>query len=120
MEIPFGKYKGFDVRDLPEHYLCWLKDNVQMNESLRLAVEYALFLLSGEIGAEDAAKDARFPTDARDMARLVISQGFRQLAGQVHPDKGGSHVAMVVLNHAKEYLQELIVDHPPDTHRRRR
>lgn len=42
MLMPFGKFKGQPVADLPEWYLRWLADEVDLFGPLRKAVESAL------------------------------------------------------------------------------
>lgn len=36
--MPFGKYKGKKIDEIPDSYLIWLYDNVNMNYMLREAV----------------------------------------------------------------------------------
>jgi len=40
--IPFGKYKGEYVCDLPIRYLTWLEDNIELDEELSEAVSKAI------------------------------------------------------------------------------
>lgn len=35
--MPFGKYRGVDVEDLPDHYLAWLL-SIELRPALRDAV----------------------------------------------------------------------------------
>lgn len=37
-EMPFGKYKGTPIADIPDSYLIWLHENVNMNDMLKEAV----------------------------------------------------------------------------------
>lgn len=38
MKMPFGKYKGEEIGDLPSTYLEWLVENVAMDDKLEEAV----------------------------------------------------------------------------------
>lgn len=42
MTMPFGKYKGQYVFDLPIGYLEWLQNNVPLRENLEKAVSKAI------------------------------------------------------------------------------
>lgn len=42
MTMPFGKYKGEYIFDLPIGYLEWLKDNVELNYRLEKVVDRAI------------------------------------------------------------------------------
>lgn len=42
--MPFGKYKDEYIGDIPNNYLEWLYDNVELNGKLREAVSYVLDL----------------------------------------------------------------------------
>ena len=39
MRIPFGKYKGQDITALPDEYLLWLLENIELRDPLLSAVE---------------------------------------------------------------------------------
>ena len=39
MTMPFGKFRGFDVEDLPDDYLSWLYSLPGLRNPLRRAVE---------------------------------------------------------------------------------
>lgn len=82
MRMPFGKYRGFQVDDLPEDYLQWLIDNVDLREPLRSAVYET-------VGLEMSAS---LP------AGNEIKQIYRRLARKWHPDHGGSTEAMQAIN----------------------
>jgi hypothetical protein len=42
MEMPFGKYKGEEIADIPRPYLVWLSENVELFGSLKSEVEGVL------------------------------------------------------------------------------
>ncbi len=45
MRMPFGKYRGLDLEDLPDEYLEWLL-SIDLREKLRSALEAILQLHS--------------------------------------------------------------------------
>lgn len=38
MLMPFGKYKGMEIEDMPQYYLEWMIDNIEMYPELEQAV----------------------------------------------------------------------------------
>lgn len=46
--MPFGKYKGECIVDIPLSYLEWIYDNLELNGDLQQAVSDAIDLLSSE------------------------------------------------------------------------
>ena len=94
--MPFGKYRGRAVSELPEDYLEWLQENVDLRPPLAAAVAAALE------AAEAAEMDARrYPVgiDAE-----LVQRVYRRLAIKWHPDKGGNLEAMKAVN---EFYDEL-------------
>jgi Putative quorum-sensing-regulated virulence factor len=101
MKMPFGKYKGHEVEALPEAYLLWLWENVELREPLRSAVRRAL--------REDTSSPrSGVSTEVRAMAREMVSARYHSLAQKHHPDHGGRHADMVTLNRAKEWLDTVV------------
>jgi len=96
--MPFGKYRGVNVEALPEPYLLWLLENIDLREPLRSAVEEAL---TGETDPPVGISN-----EVKAMAKQVIDSGYRTLAQRFHPDLGGRHMDMVNLNEARKWLKE--------------
>ncbi len=95
--MPFGKYRGELLEDLPTDYLEWL-GSLQLREPLRSHVE-----------AEHARRYAESTTVAFPhvgLANQIITAGYRALALRLHPDAGGDHDSMVALSRAREWLSE--------------
>ena len=38
MQMPFGKYQGFELEEIPRSYLQWLADNLDLYGDLRTAI----------------------------------------------------------------------------------
>ena len=47
-QMPFGKYKGESLLDIPVSYLEWVYYNIELNGDLEQAVSYAIDLLRSE------------------------------------------------------------------------
>jgi hypothetical protein len=98
--MPFGKFKGTPLESLPDDYLGWLT-TIELKEPLLSAV--------AEERERRAAATPRHPPhlDAvREVAKEIVGVGYRELARRSHPDAGGSHQKMVVVNAARNLLQE--------------
>lgn len=48
IQMPFGKYKGESLLDIPVSYLEWVYDNIELNGDLEKAVSDAIDLLTSE------------------------------------------------------------------------
>src|SRR4051794_30706095 len=101
MRMPFGKFKGYAVADLPADYLTWLWETCDLREPLRSAVQKAL---SSEDGA--LARSSDLPPELRPVVQEIVSVGYRLLAMKLHPDQGGDHQRMTRLNQARDWLRE--------------
>lgn len=95
--MPFGKYKGQYLYDLPTDYLRWL---------LTIDLHFPLF---SAVQAElESRRDARPPppppapppADIKSKVRAW----HRALVLKYHPDRGGSHEAMIAVNDAYDSL----------------
>jgi len=42
MEMPFGKYEGEEISDLPISYVEWCLDNLDLDDWLEVELEHAL------------------------------------------------------------------------------
>ena len=99
MEMPFGKYRGVMVSELPFNYLQWLT-GIELLEPLRTVVqnEYDDRLLD-QSRSEDPTIDYRVIDE-------IVSAGVRSLARTYHPDVGGDHHKMTAVNTAADWLRE--------------
>lgn len=46
--MPFGKYKGEQLLDIPVSYLEWIYDNLELNGDLKKSVSDAIDILRAE------------------------------------------------------------------------
>ena len=81
MKIPFGKWKGQDLADLPDDYLDWL-----------LTIELREPLHSGIVREAYARMRApREPTGLRTLDTNKVKRVYRSLAFEYHPDRVGGN-----------------------------
>lgn len=83
------------MRDIPEDYLEWLLENVELRGRLYGAVVDAL---------HRHETFELMPEPEPDTVRSI----YRELAMKYHPDRGGSTTAMAALNEFYERLKSAI------------
>lgn len=109
MEMPFGKYYGTPVEDLPDYYLRWLyMGNIAQNDDLHHAIEeewerrqYRRTYNPPPPWNQQYRPWTPPPPPPpppwelsglsepqRELALRLIEKGFKALALEVHPDKG--------------------------------
>lgn len=99
--MPFGKYRGVELADLDDRYLGWLK-GLDLREPLRSAVlaEFERRFITEKWSTPSS--------DVQTMALEIVSAGYRKLALDHHPDKGGSTTVMQLVNAAADHLRQLL------------
>lgn len=104
MKMPFGKFRGYPVSELPREYLEWLTENIDLREPLASAVEAAL-----SSGGDDRALSysGNLPPELKPIVSEIVSAGYRTVARRLHPDAGGRHEDMQKLNAARDWLRKL-------------
>jgi hypothetical protein len=123
LKMPFGKYYGTAVADLPYGYAMWLWNNVDLPRwGIKCAVRDRLGLSDEEEGEdkddallqelgeiqerlEQALHTGRQPqralleaADENERLKQCMKTVYRKLSFRCHPDRGGDHEAMVLLN----------------------
>ena len=105
--MPFGKYAGALLTDLPDQYLAWLQTPpVVLREPLKSFV-------ADEAARRERLRDAQraadlVTPDVIDAANEIIKHGVRALTRTRHPDAGGSVDAMAAVNNAAELLRAML------------
>lgn len=106
MYMPFGKYKGWHLSDVPVDYLEWLVTWNGLRDSMRYEVQQELRRRFGTRSygtrAPPEPKEARIGVDVADVWR-------RKMAFEFHPDRGGTVEGMRAINRGYEYLRELLL-----------
>lgn len=108
MRMPFGKYRGWELEALPDEYLEWLM-SIDLRNHLASGVEreYERRFVNSQRDNEAIRKVIPEP-EVLDLAFRIISIGYKRLATQMHPDAGGEHGEMVLLNAANDYLHKYL------------
>ena len=88
--MPFGKYRGYEVGEIPFKYLKWLWNKVKLYGELQDEV------------AEIVQAYEYLPIP--DLDTDHIRTAYSRMARKWHPDAGGTHEAMATIN---EFYQEL-------------
>jgi hypothetical protein len=114
--MPWGKYKGRELSDVPGSYLCWALEEATLMPGLRSAIRREL--------------DRRFPPEPPSsppppprtngalaaelypMARELVKAEFKKLALVHHPDHGGTSSDMRLLLDAHQALERLLGEPP--------
>jgi Putative quorum-sensing-regulated virulence factor len=107
MDMPFGRYKGRDLRELPDAYLRWLMELPDLYGSLRDAVED-----EWRRRKEPKRERPREPptrhsaSDLRDVIDEIVTAGYRAVAFKHHPDREGTTAQMQRINMARDLLRQ--------------
>jgi len=99
--MPFGKFAGHDLEDLPTPYVVWLLTLDDLREPLASAV-YA------EAARRGLHREAPARSFVPTLVAELIDSGFRTVALRAHPDRGGSNEAMRDAIAARDYLRSLV------------
>jgi hypothetical protein len=96
VRMPFGKYRGTSLSELPDEYLDWLHGLNDLREPLRAAVDQEWRWRFGDVASA---------AEARRVADQIITVGYRGLALECHPDRGGRTEDMQAVNAAAAWLR---------------
>jgi hypothetical protein len=110
--MPFGKFKGRRLADLPAEYLDWLYSLETLYAPTARAVEAEWLRRhagrSTNNGAWQASRHGPIPAAAQAAATQVVQEGYRALTRKWHPDVGGDAERMRALNVAVDWLRARI------------
>jgi putative quorum-sensing-regulated virulence factor len=97
--MPFGRYAGWPLGEIPDTYITWLIDLPDLRPPLagvRREAEARGLLPPAVVNTGPVL---RFDRQDANTVKALIDAGFRSLSRTAHPDVGGDHAAMVRLNH---------------------
>ncbi len=101
--MPFGKFKGQAISELPDYYLLWITENLDLREPLRGYIFAEIKSRGGPAVVGDVT--LRVPAPDVAMVREIIDRGVRASAKVHHPDLGGDPKVMVRLNNVSAALR---------------
>ena len=101
--MPFGKFRGWPIDELPDKYLWWLLGLPDLHAPLQSA-------LCDEADRRDRGAEDRRHVKKRaprtDIVDELVGAGLRGLAKRYHPDLvGGDGEKMKSLNTAADWLK---------------
>jgi hypothetical protein len=105
--MPFGRYRGQLVADLPDNYLSWLL-TIDLRSPQLLTAVFGEWSRRQYLPA-DLRADKHAIVLSRDelpLASRLVDAGRKALAKQLHPDRGGDPQQMVALNVLADNLKE--------------
>jgi hypothetical protein len=115
MRIHFGKFVGEEVRQIPSSYLSWVLNNIERLDPDLRSVIIAELKTRRERARQQQQKEGFDKDDEPivvpgQLANLpaLIRTWYREMTLKFHPDRGGSHQAMVAISEAHERLKELV------------
>jgi len=104
--MPFGRFRGALLQDLPQDYLEWLA-TVELRQPLRSAVKAERLRRAGTYHDEFSQEfEYRLTGADRKIARQIVENGRRALAKISHPDLGGDHAVMQRINVVADAMLE--------------
>ncbi len=117
MSLGFGKYREVPLDQVPESYLFWVLEQRWVWDSTKAMVERELddrqwqqrFQQAYEAGRkarEEQQAAHREPRGVDGVVALeIVKRGYRSLALEAHPDKGGDPEEMKAVNAAATWLR---------------
>lgn len=114
--MPFGKFAGCAVSELPDSYLRWLS-TLNLYDPLKGAVDDEIQTRISRDGARRAfGLTPSSPKVDRTTVEEIIGAGLRALARKHHPDlEGGNEEEMKRINLAASWLREQAANCLPET-----
>jgi len=93
MELNFGKFKGYELDDVPTSYLAFLLDAEFVKDDIKAECLEVINYRYSE-----------FELSQKSISKTLIDNAYRRLVMKHHPDKGGNHYAMIAINEFKDIL----------------
>jgi len=100
MKMPWGKYVGKDITELPFGYLAWVWEESGLDAAGKSKVRREMLR---RLGADAAPISPAKHSGVWDSVQAML----RRLMLRHHPDRGGSEAAMTVVNEMREEMSSL-------------
>jgi hypothetical protein len=103
--MPWGKFRGWHVREVPLSYLAWvLEECDNVSPFLERAIRDEL---AWRLGID---RPQQAPARGIDPSHLkgAVGRWYREQTMRHHPDRGGEPGAMVALNNLNDSIAALI------------
>lgn len=113
-EMPFGKFRGSLLREIPLDYLEWLSEHVDLREPLKSAVAWVIewhYEESTRAWNEYRQSKQQTRQESRQQSALTLNvdDWYRRLSIEFHPDRrGGSNEGMKAVQRGRELLKEML------------
>lgn len=100
--MPFGKYKGVEILELPSNYILYALETFDLPEELTISLTQIFY-----------DRLINLPNCGGYFENMVLFVGaepakvksiYKALTLKYHPDKGGSHEAMQAINEFRDLL----------------
>ena len=104
MVMPFGKYRGTPVSDLPEQYVEWCLGNLDdLDPVICRAMKHRLSVVKGHRRRAASMPFSQSPLFSADFESMV-EEWYRRASVKYHPSFGGSDEGLSVVNDCYETL----------------
>lgn len=105
--IPFGKYRGEPIEEVPSGYLTWLLEQEWLDGEVADIVRDELGERFGIVGRERVVeRPITVPATLREHVDAILTTGFRGASLAAHPDKGGTDERMKGVLAARAWLSK--------------
>lgn len=106
VKMPFGKYKGYYLVDLPESYIVYALTEFDLDDELKESLVVALI---NKLKVWDILTywccSKTTTNNSTGLNKIKVDSVYKTLAFKYHPDKGGSNEAMQAINEFKSLLK---------------
>ena len=91
--MPFGKYKGVCISEIPTNYLAYGLESFELPEELKESMK------------EEVCDRLKISSQSYDSSK--IKEVYKRLSKKYHPDLGGSNEAMQAINEFNALLKHV-------------
>ena len=112
IEIGYGEYAGYSLREVPDAFLAGLRDRFPLDAEKHDPGDSYMLLTTIAVHQELARRAQggavlpHIPT-VQELAKDIVSKGFRQMSMTHHPDRSGKLETQKRLGEARDQLTEL-------------